>query len=62
MKRSIDWLSLVAGVFFMVLSLLFFADQDGRINLDISVVAPLLIIALGVGSVCNGLKGKSHDD
>ncbi len=61
MKRQVDWFSLVLGSTFMLLSLFFMADQAGWVDLDLAFVGPLLLIAFGVGSVCNGFR-KKHDE
>jgi Domain of unknown function (DUF5668) len=61
-KRGVDVLSLVVGVCFMALAVLFLADQAGRIHLDLAFIGPLLLIAFGVGSVSNGLRRSKSDD
>ena len=64
MKRDVDWFSLILGISFMALALLFLADQTGRIRLDLTLIGPLLLIAFGTGAVCNGFRkpDDTHDD
>ena len=61
MKRHIDWFSLILGSTFMLVSLYFMANQAGWIDLDLAFVGPILLIAFGVGAVCNSF-GKKHDE
>lgn len=54
MNRRFDVLSLVAGVLYVVLGVLFLLDQNGSIRLDAAVVVPVSMIALGIGAALSG--------
>lgn len=58
MKRHLDWFSLILGITFILLALAFMADQANWLRLDIAFIGPLLLIAFGVGSVCNGVRKR----
>jgi hypothetical protein len=60
-RRPLDWFSLVLGSTFMLVSLLFMADRAGWLNLDLAFVGPLVLIAFGIGSVCNGFRKRSEE-
>lgn len=60
MNRPFDRQAFLMGVTFMALSVLFLADQSGHMQLDLSILGPLLFIVFGVGSVWNGVR-KSKD-
>ena len=61
MKRQLDWFSLVVGSTFVLVALLFMADQARWVHLDLAFVGPLLLIAFGVGSVVNSFRKKQAD-
>lgn len=49
-----DLLSLLAGLLFTGLGLAFLADTAGWVDLDVSWLAPIVLIVLGVGALASG--------
>ncbi len=57
-ERSVDRVGVAFGIAFVVLGVLFLLDRLEAIELDASVVLPILLIALGVG-VLLGARPKA---
>ena len=59
MDESPNRASLVAGVFFVVAGTMFLLERLGAFELHLRVLAPALLIAIGVAIVVGGRSDRS---
>lgn len=51
--------SLVSGVFFIVAGAMFLLDRLGLVDLRVRLLAPALLIAIGVAVLLSGRRGRT---
>jgi hypothetical protein len=59
MDRSTNRAALVGGSFFIVAGVLFLLDRLGAFDLELRVLAPILLIALGAAVLLGGRRPSS---
>lgn len=61
-RHSFDTASFVTGLLFVVLGVLFLADQADTLDLEARWVWPALLIGLGLAGLLSGRRGEDPDD
>lgn len=62
MNRRTDVFSLLIGLAFAVVGLLFLLDASGSLDVDPSLVWPLVLIAGGAGAAANSFRRQKNPD
>ena len=60
-RHDLDATSLGAGIVFLLLGGLFLADGLDAVDLDIRLVAPILLIGLGIAGLASTLRSARSD-
>lgn len=61
MRETTNRASLVAGIFFLVAGTMFLLERLGLFELRLRVLAPLLLIAVGVAVLIGGRRSSASD-
>lgn len=60
-RHELDLFSLVTGVAFVTVAVLYLLDSAGVLSVDGRLVIPLMLIALGVGGLAAALYRMARD-
>jgi len=60
-RHELDLFSLVTGVAFVSVAVLYLLDSAGVLSVDGRLVIPLMLIALGVGGLAGALYRMTRD-
>ena len=60
-RHELDLFSLVTGVAFVSVAVLYLLDSAGGLSVDGRLVIPLMLIALGVGGLAGALYRMTRD-
>ena len=60
-RHELDLFSLVTGVAFVSVAVLYLLDSAGVLSVDGRLVIPLMLIALGIGGLAGALYRMTHD-
>lgn len=59
-RHPLDLLSLVPGASFLLVAVLFLLDDTGAVTLDLSVVGPAALIAVGLLGLTGSLRPRGR--
>jgi cytochrome c oxidase subunit IV len=60
-RHELDLFSLVAGLAFVSVAVLYLLDSAGVLGVDGRLVVPLMLIALGIGGLAGALYRMTRD-
>ncbi|HET7899559.1 MAG TPA: hypothetical protein VFL59_00125 [Candidatus Nanopelagicales bacterium] len=61
-RHDLDWISLVGGIVFTGIALLYLAVAVTDVNLDQRFVWPLVLVALGVGGIATAVRANVREE
>ena len=57
-RHSLDVISLVAGVLFVTLAVMFALDRVGAVTLDVTWIPAIVLVGLGLAGIASGLRAS----
>ena len=61
-RHELDWISLIAGVVFTGIAVLYLVVSGTDINVDARIVWPVVLVALGLAGVATAVRATQREE